>query len=321
MTITKAPPQAPTESMPSPAWPISVSRLSKHFGPVSAVDGLSFEVTAGTVTGFLGANGAGKTTTLRLLLGLAQPTAGSALILGQPYTEIQNPGRAVGAVLDTETFHPRRTGRDHLRWLATVLGAPKHRVEEVLATVGLELAAHRPVGEYSLGMKQRLGLAAALLGEPQVLVLDEPGNGLDPAGIRWLRSMLREFAAGGGTVFVSSHQLLEIATVADEVIVIEKGRLVTHTSVQELTGAASATTLVRSPAAEALRTAVARAGATAVDAENGAMHVVGLGPEQVGEIAAANGIVLHGLTHDSRSLEDVFLALTREEANDVDHQI
>lgn len=318
MTLTKAPPRPPASEKDPQGPPISISGLSKQFGHVRAVDNLTFDVRAGTVTGFLGANGAGKTTTLRMLLGLAEADAGRALVFDRSYRETPNPGRTVGALLDTGIFHPRRSGHDHLRWAAHAMGLPQERVDEVLAMVSLDLAAGRPVGEYSLGMKQRLGLAGALLGDPQLLVLDEPANGLDPAGIRWLRDVMRDFAASGKTVFVSSHQLSEVANVADEVVVIDRGRLLTHTTVPELTGAAAPVTLVRSPSPEVLRTALAASGATAIAGGDGDIRIVGLEPEQVGEIAAANGIALHALSHATRSLEDVFLALTRKEEIDGD---
>ncbi|WP_425457746.1 ABC transporter ATP-binding protein [Catellatospora sichuanensis] len=204
---------------------ISVRGLSKHFGPVRAVHDLTFDVPAGQVTGFLGPNGAGKTTTLRMMLGLVGPTAGQALICGRAYADLPQPRRAVGAVLEATGFHPARRGRDHLRIAAHTAGLPTARVEEVLDDVGLSDAAGRRVGGYSLGMRQRLGLATALLGDPQVLVLDEPANGLDPAGMAWLRDLLRERAATGRTVIVSSHVLSEIAQTADRVVIVARGRL------------------------------------------------------------------------------------------------
>ena len=200
--------------------------LTKRFGDVVAVDHLTFSLRRGTVTGFLGPNGAGKTTTLRMLLGLAEPTGGQALVLGHPYAELEDPTRKVGAILESNDFHPGRSGRDHLRTLALAGGVPDARVGEVLALVELEQASRMRVGTYSLGMRQRLGLAAALLGEPELLVLDEPANGLDPAGVHWLRGFLRRFADGGGTVLVSSHILAEAARTVDHVVIIHRGRLV-----------------------------------------------------------------------------------------------
>jgi ABC-2 type transport system ATP-binding protein len=204
---------------------IAVLGLSKQFGGVRAVDDLTFEVPPGQVTGFLGPNGAGKTTTLRMVLGLARPTSGRALIGGRPYHELAHPRREVGAVLETTGFHPGRRGRDHLRIAAQIAGLPARRVDEILDRVDLSAAAGRRVRGYSLGMRQRLGLAAALLGEPRVLILDEPGNGLDPAGMAWLRGMLRDFAASGGAVLVSSHLLAEVAQTVDRVVILAGGRV------------------------------------------------------------------------------------------------
>jgi ABC-2 type transport system ATP-binding protein len=215
---------------------VSVRSLTKRFGDVTAVDGLTFSLRPGTVTGFVGPNGAGKTTTLRLLLGLAEPTTGQALVFGQRYRELENPALSVGAVLESNDFHPGRSGRDHLRVLARAAEIPDARVDELLALVGLEATAGRRVKGYSLGMRQRLGLATALLGDPALLVLDEPANGLDPAGVRWLRSLLRGFAERGGTVLVSSHVLAEIAQTVDQVVIIDRGRLVVAAPLAELAG-------------------------------------------------------------------------------------
>jgi ABC-2 type transport system ATP-binding protein len=214
---------------------LEIQELTKAYDGVRAVDDLTFAVRPGTVTAFLGPNGAGKSTTLRMLLGLVHPTAGSGRLLGQRYDELSDPARTVGALLDTDQFHPGRTGRRHLLTLSAAAGVADERVDEVLRLVDLEKAAGKRVGAYSLGMRQRLGIAGALLGDPQLLVLDEPSNGLDPAGMRWLRQLLRSFAAAGRTVFVSSHQLREVASLADEAVVIADGRLVTHRSVDDLT--------------------------------------------------------------------------------------
>ena len=214
---------------------VVVSSLTKRFGEVVAVDDLTFSLRPGTITGFLGPNGAGKTTTLRLLLGLAEPTAGEALVFGHPYREIDDPARRVGAVLESSDLHPGRSGRDHLRALALAAEIPTGRVEEVLELVALDAAAHRRVRTYSLGMRQRLGLAAALLGDPELLVLDEPANGLDPAGVHWLRRFLRRFAEQGGTVLVASHMLAEAAQTVDQVVIIHRGRLVASGALDELT--------------------------------------------------------------------------------------
>ena len=214
---------------------VSVRSLTKRYGAVTAVDDVTFDLDAGTITGFLGPNGAGKTTTLRVLLGLAAPTTGEALVLGRRYRDLQGPLRHVGAVLESSDFHPGRSGRDHLRVLATAAALPPTRVEDVLELVELGSAAGRRVRTYSLGMRQRLGLAAALLGAPRLLILDEPANGLDPAGMHWLRTFLREFARGGGTVLISSHVLAEVAQTVDRIMIIDRGRLVRAGSLDELT--------------------------------------------------------------------------------------
>ncbi len=214
---------------------VSVRSLTKRYGDVVAVDDLTFTLAAGTVTGFLGPNGAGKTTTLRLLLGLAAPTAGETRLFGRRYTELDDPPRHVGAVLEVNDFHPARSGRDHLRSLAIAARIPRNRVGEVLELVELDGAATRLVKTYSLGMRQRLGLAAALLGDPRLLVLDEPANGLDPVGVHWLRAFLRRFAERGGTVLVSSHVLAEVAQTADQVVIINRGRLVAAARLGDLT--------------------------------------------------------------------------------------
>jgi ABC-2 type transport system ATP-binding protein len=227
LLVSRAPQQAP--------HPVAVRSLTKRFGEVVAVENLDFSLDAGAITGFFGPNGAGKTTTLRLLLGLAEPTAGEALVFGCRYGELDNPARRVGAVLESNDFHPGRSGRDHLRMLAVAAAIRQPRVEEVLALVDLENAGHRRVKTYSLGMRQRLALAAALLGDPELLVLDEPANGLDPAGVRWLRRFLRHFADQGGTVFVSSHILAEAAQTVDQVLIIHQGHLVGSGRLDELT--------------------------------------------------------------------------------------
>lgn len=288
---------------------ISVSGLSKRFGHVVAVDDLSFTVSSGKVTGFLGPNGAGKTTAIRMLLGLARPDAGDTSVAGLPYRKLPAPAQVVGTLLDGAAAHPRRTARNHLRIIAAERGVAKSRVEEALATVDLARAADRLVGQFSLGMHQRLGLAAALLAEPQVLILDEPANGLDPAGIRWLRSFLRDFSGHGGTVFVSSHQLAEISQLADEVVVINKGRFVTQQPIGALTSGHR--TLVRSPDIDRLLSALN--GATAQHIGDRSLILEDIPASAIGEIAARNNVVLHELTPQAESLEDVFLALTMNE--------
>jgi ABC-2 type transport system ATP-binding protein len=291
---------------------IEVSDLRKRYRKATAVDGLSFTVPAGRITGFLGPNGAGKTTTLRILLGLVHPTSGSATIDGRRYRAIEDPVRHVGAVLEASNYHPKRSGRSHLRVLAAGAGIPVVRVDTVLELVGLGNAAGRAVGGYSLGMRQRLSVAGALLGEPSLLVLDEPANGLDPEGIRWLRDLLRGFTASGGTVFISSHVLGEMQQLADDVVIIHHGRLVTHEPVDALTARAAGGTRVRSPQAARLRELLGDAGIAVSDGGQTDRLVAAATPEQVGELAAANGIVLHELSAETSSLEEAFLQLTSE---------
>jgi ABC-2 type transport system ATP-binding protein len=289
--------------------PIEIRSLTKRFRRVTAVEDLSFSVAPGRITGFVGPNGAGKTTTLRSLLGLVTPTSGEALVDGRPYRRLDDPIRRVGAVLETTTFHPGRSGRNHLRTVAAAAGVPFARVEELLELVGLTGAARRRVGGYSLGMRQRLGLAAALLGDPEILVLDEPANGLDPEGIRWLRTFLRRRAAEGRTILVSSHVLAELAQTVDDVAIIARGRLVVHAPVDELTARAGSATVVRSPEAGGGR-ARGAAGGRAAAADGEGSLTVQAPAEQVGELAAANRVVLHELRPRASSLEDVFLDLT-----------
>jgi ABC-2 type transport system ATP-binding protein len=294
---------------------INVHELTKRFGDVLAVDGLGFEVEEGTVVGFLGPNGAGKTTTLRMLLGLVTPTAGSATFGGRAYRELPAPTRVVGAVLEASGFHPGRSARNHLRVLATAAGLPGRRVDEVLRQVGLAEAANRRVGGFSLGMRQRLGLAAALLGDPEVLLLDEPANGLDPEGIHWLRGLIRGQADEGRTVLVSSHVLAEVAQTVDQVVIIARGRLVAQSTLADLTAGAATAVRVRTPQAEALRDRLA-AGGTAVELDGPDQLVVtGVTSEQVGRAAAAAGIVLHEMRFERSNLEEVFLELTNHGGN------
>jgi len=289
---------------------IEVEHLTKRFRSATAVDDLSFSVPRGRITGFLGPNDAGKTTTLRVLLGLALPTSGRASVAGKRYRELETPLETVGAVLEASNYHPARTGRNHLRVLAAAAGIENARIDQVLAEVELSDAARRRVGSYSLGMRQRLSVAAALLGEPELLVLDEPANGLDPEGIRWLRNFLRSFADGGGTVFVSSHVLAEVSQLADEVVIIHRGKLVAHQPVVELIAQAAGATRVRSPRAAALLERLRAAGIDAeADGERLAVHAP---PERVGDLAAEAGIPLHELVADTGSLEEAFLELTAE---------
>ena len=292
--------------------PVEVRELTKRYGSTVAVEALSFSVPPGRITGFLGPNGAGKSTTLRMILGLVHPSSGEALVDGARYVSLSDPARAVGAVLETDSFHPGRSGRNHLRVLATAAGVPAARVDEVLAEVELTGAARRHVSKYSLGMRQRLSVAAALLGSPRLLVLDEPANGLDPEGIRWLRDFLRSFAAGGGTVLISSHVLAEVAQIADEVVIIHHGKLVAHEPLEALTARAAGGTFVRSPAADRLLERLGEAGIEAASTGAGVLSVTAP-PERVGEVAAAGGIVLHELRGEGASLEEVFLQLTGEQ--------
>ncbi len=288
---------------------IEVEGLSKRFGKTQAVAGLSFRVEPGTITGFLGPNGAGKSTTLRSVLGLVHPDAGSATVLGVPYRQLDRPLHRVGAVLEASEVHPGRSGRNHLRVQAAAAGLPDSRIDEVLALVELSAAGKKRVKGYSLGMRQRLGLATALLGDPEVLVLDEPANGLDPAGIRWLRDLLRSLAAEGRTILVSSHVLSEVAQTADRVVIVHRGKLIQQATVAEVIAGAQGATRVRSPEAQRLRDLVAAAGATVTEIGEGTL-AADIPPERIGEIAAANGIVLHELTVESATLEEVFLELT-----------
>jgi ABC-2 type transport system ATP-binding protein len=292
---------------------ITIEGLTKRFGNVQAVDGLSFEVQQGTVVGFLGPNGAGKTTTLRMLLGLVTPTAGSATIHGKPYRALAEPIRHVGALLEASSFHPGRSARNHLRVIATAAGLPLARAEAVLAQVGLTQAARRRVGGFSLGMRQRLGLATALLGDPQVLILDEPANGLDPEGVHWLRGLLRHLADQGRTVLVSSHLLAEVAQTVDQVVIIAAGRLVTQSTLAALTARTDQLVRVRTPQAEALRSLLAAQGIHADPDGADQLVAAGTTPEAVGQAAAAAGIVIYEMRAERSNLEDVFLQLTSQQ--------
>ena len=286
--------------------------LTKRFGEVLAVDDLSFAIESGTVTGFLGPNGAGKTTTLRMVLGLAAPTKGRALVFEQPYAEIEHPALRIGAVLEATDFHPGRSGRDHLRMLGQAVGVPDSRADEVLALVELRDAGRRRVKSYSLGMRQRLGLAAALLGEPDLLVLDEPANGLDPEGVRWLRDFLRAFASGGRTVLVSSHVLAEVAQTVDQVLIISHGRLVIEASLEDLTARVGGAVRVRSADSSQLAAALSRENLKTTQRDEHVLFVTGTTSERVGEIAFASGVPVHELVTEGSSLEEIFLELTTE---------
>jgi ABC-2 type transport system ATP-binding protein len=289
---------------------ITIQGLTKRFGQVVAVDDLSFEVDQGTVVGFLGPNGAGKTTTLRTLLGLVTPTSGTARIDGRPYRALADPVRHVGAVLEASSFHPGRSARNHLRVVATAAGLPLARADQVLKQVGLAEAARRRVGGFSLGMRQRLGLAAALLGDPQVLILDEPANGLDPEGVHWLRGLLRQLADQGRTVLISSHVLAEVAQTVDQVVIIAHGRLVTQSTLAALT---EQLVRVRTPQAETLRSLLAAQGIQADPDGADRLLAAGTTTEAVGRTAAAARIVLYEMGVERSNLEDVFLQLTSQQ--------
>lgn len=290
---------------------IRIDHLSKSFGPVRAVDNLSFEVHPGRVTGFLGPNGAGKTTTLRMLLGLVHPTSGSATIGGQSYRELARPTHVVGAALEAASFHPGRTARDHLRVYAPQVGVPDARCDAVLEQVGLASVADRRVGGFSLGMRQRLALATTLLGDPLVLLLDEPANGLDPEGIAWLRGLLRHLAAEGRTVLVSSHVLSEVQQTVDDVVIIARGRLVHASPLADLARLTVPTVTVAAPDAAALaRLVEERWAGQVVSGEPGRLVLARVAAAEVGAAAHAAGLELHQLATSAPGLEDVFLNLT-----------
>jgi ABC-2 type transport system ATP-binding protein len=294
---------------------IVVSGLTKRYQDVNAVDDLSFAVEPGRVTGFLGPNGAGKTTTLRMLLGLVTPTAGTATIGGARYADLDEPARRAGGVLEAGAAHKGRTGRDHLRIICRATGVPLARADEVLEVVGLAGAGKRKFGGYSLGMRQRLGIAAALIGDPQVLVLDEPTNGLDPEGIRWMRDLLRALAAGGRTILVSSHQLAEMELLADDLIIVAAGRLAAQGSVASVTGSIShgTRTLVRTPDVAKL-TAALDGDAAVTEAGTDEVYVTGVDAAAIGDAALRAGVAIHQLVTQRPDLEDAYLELTRGKA-------
>jgi len=294
---------------------IELRSLTKVYGQTPAVDDLSVTVEPGVVTGFLGPNGAGKSTTLRMIVGLARPTSGTATIGGKQYHEIDHPLREVGALLDPKQFHPNRSARNHLRWIAAANDIPAQRVDEVLEMVGLTEVANRHAGTFSLGMSQRLGIAVALLGDPKVLLFDEPVNGLDPEGIHWIRTLMQSLAAQGRTVLVSSHLLSEMANTADQLVVIGRGRLIAATSMHEFVSRAGADVVrVRSPQIGTLRSAAEESGFSVAGAEHTGEHDVleisGALIEQVGELAARLGVTLYELSPQRVSLEDAYLSLT-----------
>ncbi|WP_298181040.1 ABC transporter ATP-binding protein [Saccharomonospora sp.] len=289
---------------------IEAQSLTKRYGKKLAVDDLSFSVTPGKVTGFLGPNGAGKSTTMRMILGLDKPTAGRVRIGGKRYEDLEHPLRTVGALLDAKWVHPNRSARAHLAWMARSNKIPARRVDEVLEIVGLSSVADKRAGGFSLGMSQRLGIAGALLGDPEVLLFDEPVNGLDPEGILWIRQFMQRLADEGRTVFVSSHLLSEMALTASELVVIGRGKLVAQSSTEEFVSRASGKSVkVRSPQLDVLGKALSAEGADLTDVEDGLL-VSGLDSGRIGEIALANNVVLHELSPQRGSLEQAFMRIT-----------
>ena len=289
---------------------IEINSLTKDFGSVRAVDGLSFAIEPGRIVGFLGPNGSGKTTTLRSLLGLVTPTSGRATIRGRSYSELTDPLREVGAMLEAAA-HPTRSARAHLQIIAAEARIAGPRVDEVLDLVGLSEAAGRKVGGFSLGMRQRLGLASALLGDPEILVLDEPANGLDPEGIRWLRGFLKNLATEGRTILLSSHVLAEVAETVDEVVVIDRGRLMAHSPLGELTSRPAAKHVrLRSPDVARFSLVARERGLVVVESSDSAMTISGSSPVAIGELAFEHQVVLHELTTEGPSLEETFLTMT-----------
>ncbi|MEU8197624.1 ATP-binding cassette domain-containing protein [Microbispora amethystogenes] len=295
---------------------IEIRGLTKRYGDVTAVDDLSFDVRPGVVTGFLGPNGAGKTSTMRMVLGLDRPTSGSATIGGRRYADMPTPLREVGALLDAHAVHPYRSAVNHLLTLARSNGIGRGRVEEVLGLVGLaDVAGRRPAG-FSLGMKQRLGIAAALLGDPGVVLLDEPVNGLDPEGIRWIRGLTRDLASEGRTILLSSHLMSEMALTADHLVVVGRGRLLADTGLDAFVrSAALETVVVRTPGARRLATLLTEASATVRPGAGDELLVTGMSSAAVGDVAGAHGVVLHELTPRRASLEEAYLELTGDSAD------
>jgi ABC-2 type transport system ATP-binding protein len=287
--------------------------LTKDYGDTRAVDGLTFTVQPGIVTGFLGPNGSGKSTTMRLILGLDRPSAGTVTVNGKPYREHAAPLHEVGALLEARSVHTGRSAYNHLLALAQTHGVPRSRVNELIDAVGLREVARKRVGGFSLGMGQRLGIAAALLADPRTVILDEPVNGLDPEGIQWIRNLLKHLASEGRTVFVSSHLMSEMAQTAEHLIVIGRGRLIADLGVEEFIRQASRNLVrVRSPQASALRDQIVGPDVTVQIAPDGALEVSGLSAEQIGEAAARASLVLHELTPERASLEEAFMDVTRE---------
>jgi ABC-2 type transport system ATP-binding protein len=297
---------------------IEVRGLTKRYGEKTAVDGLTFSVQPGVVTGFLGPNGAGKSTTMRMVLGLDRPTAGTATVAGRRYADLPAPLHEVGALLEARAVHTSRSARNHLRALAATHGISRRRVDEVIDLVGLGDVASKRAGGFSLGMGQRLGIASALLGDPPTLILDEPVNGLDPEGIRWVRELLKGLAVEGRTIFVSSHLMSEMEDTAEHVIVVGRGRLIADTSIEELIrNASGSAVLVRSPEAARLRAALAGPDVTVSSTEDGVLHVTGLTAGHIGDVARDLGVAVHELTPQQASLEEAFMTMTKD---DVEYQ-
>ena len=291
---------------------IEVKNLSKSYGSVVAVSNLNFQVTPGTVTGFLGPNGAGKSTTMRMIMGIDHPTSGEALINGRPYRELAQPLRTVGALLEAKAYHPGRTAENHLLAVAAANHLPSARVKEVLEQTGLTSVAHRRAGNFSLGMSQRLGIATALLGDPEILLLDEPVNGLDPEGIQWIRSLMQSLAERGRTIFVSSHLMSEMALTASHVIVIGQGKLIADTTVDRfIADHSELRTKVRSPQIQELEALLNARYAKVNRTDPSTIEVSGMTTEQIGELASGNAITLHELSPMVASLEEVFMELTQ----------
>ena len=291
---------------------VEVADLTKRFGALTAVDHLSFSVEPGRITGFLGPNGAGKTTTLRMLLGLVRPTSGSARIGGQSYAHLQAPQRVVGAALEATNFHPGRSGRNHLRVMADTAGVDHRRVDEMLELVGIPAAARQRAGGYSMGMRQRLALAGALLGDPQVLLLDEPANGLDPEGIRWLRLLLRHLSGQGKTILISSHMLAEVEQTVDDVVIIANGKLIRQGAIGDLPTEHVAT--VRTSDPQALVAALTASGLSATELD-GTIQVIGRDLVRIGDVALRAGLPIHELRANENDLEKLFFELTSAEGN------
>lgn len=291
---------------------INIEHLTKRFGGTLAINDLDFEVRPGVITGFLGPNGSGKSTTMRIILGLDHPTKGRATVKGQDYASLRAPLHEVGALLDAKAVHPGRTARNHLRALAATNRIPFSRVDQVLGFTGIDSVANKKVGNFSLGMSQRLGIAGALLGDPEVLLFDEPVNGLDPEGIRWIRDFFRSLANEGRTVFVSSHLMSEMAVTADQIIVIGRGKLITQGSIDSLTATAKGSVFVRASNHEKLMTELKAHGGDVSEANDEALSVSDLTSDQIGQIAFDADVVLFELTPQRASLEDVFMELTAD---------